>query len=66
MFRVILLIAILCVALGFAPSARRSAHTSLSMAKEGFSESVPFLLKPKNLEGMVVSRAVIFDTRGHF
>ena len=25
------------------------------MAREGFSRSLPFLLKPKNLDGMIVS-----------
>jgi len=45
----------------FAPSAGRRAASSLSMATE-FSKSVPFLTKPKNLEGMVGN--VEFDPLG--
>jgi hypothetical protein len=55
MFRVVLLVACLAVALGFAPQSARKTTSSLQMAKEGFSRSLPFLLKPKNLDGMIVS-----------
>ncbi len=53
--RVFLLVAILAVAVGFAPTSVRKTTSSLQMAKEGFSRSLPFLLKPQNLDGMIVS-----------
>ena len=55
MFRVAIFLAILSVAMGFAPMMARKSSSSLQMVKEGFSRSLPFLLKPKNLDGMIVS-----------
>jgi hypothetical protein len=47
--------ALLSSALAFVPkSAPRTSSSSLQMSGE-FSKSVPFLLKPKNLDGLIVS-----------
>ena len=53
----VVLLVICAMTLGFAPSSVRSRSSSLTMAKEGFSRSLPFLLKPKNLDGMIVSES---------
>lgn len=56
MFKVIILFAILAAAFGFIPSATRSNSRGLKMAvgDETMSRSLPFLKKPKNLDGLVV------------
>ena len=51
MFRFVLVLVAVAYASAFAPAARSSSR-SMSMAMEGMSKSVPFLKKPKNLEGM--------------
>jgi hypothetical protein len=45
MFQSIVLLAVLSSACAF---------TTLTMVQEGFSKSLPFLKKPKNLDGLVV------------
>jgi hypothetical protein len=53
MFRFIVFLGIVAIALGFnAPAARssRSARVSMAVGDETMSRSLPFLLKPKNLE----------------
>ena len=51
MFRFVLVLVAAAYASAFAPAARVSRASSLSMAVEGMSKSVPFLRKPKNLDG---------------
>jgi hypothetical protein len=51
MFRFVLVLVAAAYASAFAPAARVSRASSLSMAMEGMSKSVPFLRKPKNLDG---------------
>lgn len=36
------------------------ASTKMTMSQEGFSKSLPFLKKPKNLDGLIVSCHVDF------
>ena len=47
MFQSVVLLAVLSSACAF---------TSLTMVQEGFSKSLPFLKKPKNLDGLVVTK----------
>lgn len=46
--------ALLSSALAFVPKSAPRVSSSLQMSGE-FSKSVPFLLKPKNLDGLIVS-----------
>lgn len=56
MFRFFLILAVLCASVsGFASTTPRRASTCISMAAEGMSRSLPFLKKPKNIEGLVGS-----------
>lgn len=50
-------------AMGFAPSSRTTSSIQLNMAAEGFSKSVPFLLKPKNLDAFTAANEE-FDPLG--
>jgi len=54
MFTLIVLVASLCTVAAFTSTAVTSRVSSLSMSGE-FSKSLPFLKKPKNLEGLAVS-----------
>ena len=54
----VLLVVCLSTAAAFAPVQSRARQGALSMNAE-FSKSLPFLLKPKNLDGLVVSRAAL-------
>ena len=55
MFKLTVLFAFLASAVAFAPVRVSRATTSVNM--ETMSKSVPFLKKPKNLDGLVVSAA---------
>ena len=64
MYQILVILAVLATVSAFLPTgARQSRTTSLSMAKEGFARSLPFLLKPKNLDGMIGGEAE-FDPLG--
>lgn len=51
--RVFTLLIVVASAIAFAPSASRKSSSSLMMSEK--SRSLPFLNKPKNLDGLVVS-----------
>lgn len=42
------------------------AANKITMAKEGFSKSVPFLKTPKNLDGLIVSKALLYSPSDKF
>ena len=53
MFGLIVLVASLCTVAAFTSTAVTSRVSTLSMSGE-FSKSLPFLKKPKNLDGLAV------------
>ena len=56
---IVLLLSVLSMVAAFSTVQTSSAKTmKLSMSAEGFSKSVPFLKKPKNLDGMIVSESI--------
>lgn len=56
MFAVLLILAALCSVSAFTAQVASTRISRLNMATE-FSKSLPFLKKPKNLDGMIVSKA---------
>ena len=61
--QVVIALCLIASAMGFAPSSRTTASIQLNMAAEGFSKSVPFLLKPKNLDAFTAANEE-FDPLG--
>jgi hypothetical protein len=63
MFRIVLALTVIAAAFGFAPSnVRSSSAVKMAVGDETMSKSIPFLKKPKNLEGLVGSEE--FDPIG--
>eukprot|EP01035_Chromulina_nebulosa_P066829 gene66829-91522_t len=53
MCRLLVILSIISSAVAFTGVSSRSMSSSLQMAAEGFSKSLPFLKKPKNLDGLI-------------
>jgi len=54
MFRSFVVLSFATSAFGFVSTQSHRSSTSIKMADEGFSKSVPFLKKPAKLEGIPV------------
>jgi hypothetical protein len=61
MFRFVVALVALAYASAFAPARVARSSSAISMNIEGMSKSVPFLRKPKNLDGLVVRIIIIQD-----
>jgi hypothetical protein len=62
LYNTILFISMITLSMGFVPLTTVNNNNALKMAVNGFSESVPFLKAPKNLEGL--NGGVEFDPLG--